>query len=156
MNRAWSLTLSPSSPGGPWGPAGPGRPTGPWTPSRPAGPWGPFSPWSRTKFVGLVYRNSAHQQRKCQLEKYLQVLPSHQQDPVDPEDQVYRTGQLDQLNQQDLSHQENPVQTKSERWKGLFILKGEDTNGSKNLHTQTIYGRLLRKQQELHTLTGGF
>lgn len=33
-----TLTLSPSSPGGPRGPAGPGRPTGPWMPSRPAGP----------------------------------------------------------------------------------------------------------------------
>lgn len=41
--------------------------------------------------------------------KHLQVLPSLQQDLGDPEGQVYRTGQLDQLDQQDLSHQESPV-----------------------------------------------
>lgn len=41
--------------------------------------------------------------------KYLQVLPSHQQDLGDPEGQVYQTNQLDQLDQQHLSHQENPV-----------------------------------------------
>lgn len=41
-------------------------------------------------------------------EKYLQALPSLQQDLEDPEDQVYQTGQLDQLHQPDLFHQENP------------------------------------------------
>lgn len=41
-------------------------------------------------------------------EKYLQVLPSLQQDLEDPEDQVYQTDQLDQLHRPDLFHQENP------------------------------------------------
>lgn len=41
-------------------------------------------------------------------EKYLQALPSLQQDLEDPEDQVYQTGQLDRLHLPDLFHQENP------------------------------------------------
>lgn len=44
------------------------------------------------------------------------MLPSLQQDLGDPEGQAYQTGQLDQLHQQDLSHQENPVSVrKTER-----------------------------------------
>lgn len=52
------FTLSPSSPGGPWGPAEPGSPVGPWMPSRPAGPMGPFSPWAFVTFVRKWHRLS--------------------------------------------------------------------------------------------------
>lgn len=66
-------------------------------------------------------------------EKYLQGLPSLQQDLGDPEGQVFQTGQLDQLDQQHLSHQENPVSArKRERWlvkntkqKPCFVYSGE-------------------------------
>lgn len=77
----------------------------------------------------LKTKNGALYERK----KYLQGLPSLQRDLGDPEGQVYQTGQLDQLDQQHLSHQENPVSArKRERWLGknkkqkpCFVYSGE-------------------------------
>lgn len=167
------LTLSPSSPGGPWGPAGPGRPTGPWTPSRPAGPWGPFSPYkNKTMCSNDVFktRNDGTGQLLCSLSAAGQTktnllgLLSLQQDLEAPEDQVYQTGRLVQLHQQDLSRQASPIrvgETMSESTKNrfhvLFILKRTKKLNFKHSNLWVdLFVHLLIKTQRLLLLIRTF